>query len=51
MTGRGAPLAEVLAAAAAAWQRFREGQSLDRAITAAAERYARFVHKTAVVEI
>lgn len=30
-----APLADVLCIAAAAWQRFREGQSLDRAIAAA----------------
>ena len=30
-----APLAEVLAAAAHAWQRFRAGQSLDRAIALA----------------
>jgi 16S rRNA (cytosine967-C5)-methyltransferase len=34
MTGT-APLAEVLAAAAHAWQRFRAGQSLDRAIASA----------------
>ena len=35
MTTAAAPLAEVLAVAAAAWQRFREGQSLDRAIASA----------------
>lgn len=35
MTSAAAPLAEVLAIAAAAWQRFREGQSLDRAIASA----------------
>jgi 16S rRNA (cytosine967-C5)-methyltransferase len=32
MTATSAPLAEVLALAAATWQRFREGQSLDRAL-------------------
>jgi 16S rRNA (cytosine967-C5)-methyltransferase len=35
MSTTAAPLAEVLCTAAAAWQRFREGQSLDRAIAAA----------------
>jgi 16S rRNA (cytosine967-C5)-methyltransferase len=49
MTTAAAPLAEVLAIAAAAWQRFREGQSLDRAIASAVG--ARSALRPAVLDV